>query len=429
MSEQDLTPVKELLRGTNGPQLPERNPAPAIQVDEVQSQVAQDLGLLNLNDPQGSAMTLVEAPVVQSAVEKYFGELTSIDLSQGDQTAAALEMARNMGLNTQEASAMKNDVMQRQLKQLGAAEGGSQELRDDLNELLRVSNELDPTGYSFTLNGFLKAISWFLPKRLTDPIAKYFLQYQKGSTVIDELLKNLDAGAKRLKRNNVTIAQEQVEIRNLTMRLLHVAAMGMALRDRLEAKIAELPEGSELQKFLRQEVLFTLNERIKSILKQLTVNQQGYMSMEMARRVNEQLYLAVLDTKNVTVSALNIAVFLAFIVHDQKVTLDVIEALDAKANELIQSNAKMLRQNLVSTMERVVNGGLQFEAIKAAMDEVRGAIEDYDTLRENALEPQKQQLNELMGLASEAEASIQRMERGNAAKERMMDLTADLQVA
>lgn len=426
MSDPNIQPVQELLSQIPGaPRMPVRQPIVQVAVADVESKVASDLGLLNLDDPQTSAMALVKAPVVQQAVDHYFDQLTSIDMMKGDQVTAAAEMARNMGLQTQEASAMRNDVMSRQIKQLGAAEGGNRELRADLAELLKVSNQLDPSGYSFTWNGLMKLIGWALPDR----VQAYFLQFEKGSTVIDQLLKNLDAGAARLKRNNVTIQQEQTEIRQLTVRLLHVAAMGMALQERLEAKIAELPEGSELQKFMKQEVLFTLQTRVKSILKQLTVNQQGYMAMEMARRVNEQLYQAVLDTRNVTVSALNIAIFLAFIVHDQKLTLDVIEALDAKANELIQANAKMLRQNLIGTMKRIVDGGLQFEAIKAAMDEVKGAISDYDRLREEALAPQKQQLTQLMGLAEDAEKSIQRLERGNVAKERMMDLTADLRAA
>ena len=425
-----MTEVKEnaldLLRA-GMPQVPEMVAREAIEaIDEkaVATKTAQDLGLLDFNSPEKSAGVLMKSAPVLAAVDQYVGKLVDIDWTDTAASGDALRMAQTMGLETQRTAAMKNDIMKRQLRQLGAAEGGNKELRKEMVALLQLSNELDPSGVDFSVNGLLKALGWVLPKRLTDPIAAYFLQYEAAEVAIDQLLKNLDRGWERLRDNNATILAEEAEIRKLTVRLLHVAALGMALCERVEAKIATLPEG-ETKSFLKQQVLFELNTRVKSILKQLTVNQQGYMAMELARQVNDQLARAVQDTRNVTVSALNIAIFLAFIIHDQKMTLDVIEALDAKANELMMSNARMLRQNMGDIMKRIVHGGLQFEAIQGAMTEVKGAIEDYERLREEALAPQKEQLAALFGLAEDAEKSIQKIERGNVAKEQMIDLSAD----
>ena len=425
-----MTEVKEnaldLLRA-GMPQVPEMVAREAIEaIDEkaVATKTAQDLGLLDFNSPEKSAGVLMKSAPVLAAVDQYVGKLVDIDWNDSAASGDALRMAQTMGLETQRTAAMKNDIMKRQLRQLGAAEGGNKELREEMVALLQLSNELDPSGVDFSVNGLLKALGWVLPKRLTDPIAAYFLQYEAAEVAIDQLLKNLDRGWERLRDNNATILAEEAEIRKLTVRLLHVAALGMALCERVEAKIATLPEG-ETKSFLKQQVLFELNTRVKSILKQLTVNQQGYMAMELARQVNDQLARAVQDTRNVTVSALNIAIFLAFIIHDQKMTLDVIEALDAKANELMMSNARMLRQNMGDIMKRIVHGGLQFEAIQGAMTEVKGAIEDYERLREEALAPQKEQLAALFGLAEDAEKSIQKIERGNVAKEQMIDLSAD----
>ena len=425
-----MTEVKEnaldLLRA-GMPQVPEMVAREAIEaIDEkaVATKTAQDLGLLDFNSPEKSAGVLMKSAPVLAAVDQYVGKLVDIDWTDTAASGDALRMAQTMGLETQRTAAMKNDIMKRQLRQLGAAEGGNKELREEMVALLQLSNELDPSGVDFSVNGLLKALGWVLPKRLTDPIAAYFLQYEAAEVAIDQLLKNLDRGWERLRDNNATILAEEAEIRKLTVRLLHVAALGMALCERVEAKIATLPEG-ETKSFLKQQVLFELNTRVKSILKQLTVNQQGYMAMELARQVNDQLARAVQDTRNVTVSALNIAIFLAFIIHDQKMTLDVIEALDAKANELMMSNARMLRQNMGDIMKRIVHGGLQFEAIQGAMTEVKGAIEDYERLREEALAPQKEQLAALFGLAEDAEKSIQKIERGNVAKEQMIDLSAD----
>lgn len=420
---------KELLKqakatGMPGvPDLPERKELVLdVAEDQVQAQVANDLGVIDFADPGKSALGLCQSAQVQTAADAHIAQILGVSrLDEGEVSALNLQV-RSMGLDTQKACVMMNEVMDRRVRELGAGAHGNAELRDKMVNLRLLTDKINPGGKGFSIGGFIRFLKIFLPDKLVDPAARFMVGYERNSTMMNEILKNLEAGEQRLQNNNTTIISEQVTIRKLTIRLMYVAALGMELEKRLEAKVESMPEGDD-KKFLQKEVLFHLNQRVSSIIKQLVVNQQGYLSMEMARQANEQLMRAVSDTQTITVSALSIAIFLALILYDQKLTLDVVEALDQQANELIRQNAIMLRQNLKDIMERVINGGVQFDALEFALNEVKGTIEDYDTIRINALPKQKEMNTKLFGLAQDAEASMQELERGNLAKEQMIDFT------
>ncbi|KKR54243.1 MAG: Toxic anion resistance family protein [Parcubacteria group bacterium GW2011_GWA2_40_23] len=409
---------------TMEPEVPKREALVLTKTEDdvLKQKVAGDLGLLDVDKPEATALALRKDPTVIAAADKNFASLVEVSMTDAGSVTSVVHLAQTMGLETQQASAMKNAVMGQYIRQLGTGGETSSELRNDMVDLREITDKLDPHGFDFSVGTVVRVFAAVLPDKLSHPVTRYFLQFETGSVAIDTILKRLDAGYLKLQRNNDTLIEEQADIRQLTIRLLYNLSLGMELRARIEAKIAELPAGSPVAKFLKEQVLFEINMRCVSMGKQLLVNQQGYMSMEIARGNNQTLMRAVLDTRNVTVAALNIAVFLAYIINDQKLTLEVIGSLNATTSELILRNAKLLRSEGLAIQKEAVEGGLEMDKLKEAFVEISGAVEDYEKFRNAALEPQGKLIAQLADLSAQAEESIQRIEKGHVAQGQMIDI-------
>lgn len=74
-------------------------------------------------------------------------------------------------------------------------------------------------------------------------------------------------------------------------------------------------------RFITEEVLFPLRQRVMDLQQMLVVNQQGIMAIEVVVRNNKELIRGVDRAKNVTISALKISVTVASALYNQKIVL------------------------------------------------------------------------------------------------------------
>lgn len=84
-------------------------------------------------------------------------------------------------------------------------------------------------------------------------------------------------------------------------------------------------EDPEKIKYIQDEVLFPLRQKVMDLQQMQAVNQQGYFAMEIVRRNNKELIRAVDRAKHVTVSALRTAVTVASALYNQKIVLDKVK--------------------------------------------------------------------------------------------------------
>lgn len=102
-------------------------------------------------------------------------------------------------------------------------------------------------------------------------------------------------------------------------------------------------ESEERVKFITEEVLFPLRQRVMDLQQMLVVNQQGIMAIEVVIRNNKELIRGVDRARNVTVSALKISVTVASALYNQRIVLKKIELLNQTTNTLISGTSKMLK--------------------------------------------------------------------------------------
>ena len=144
---------------------------------------------------------------------------------------------------------------------------------------------------------------------------------------------------------------------------------------------------------------------------QLAVNQQGILSLDLIIRNNIELMRGVDRAVNVTVSALQVAVTLALALANQRITLEKIQAVNETTDKLIAKNAKNLRTQGAEIHKMAAGTSLNMETLKQAFADIRGALEDVASFRQQALPQMAANIKELDKLTEDTSKAIADMEK------------------
>jgi uncharacterized protein YaaN involved in tellurite resistance len=117
--------------------------------------------------------------------------------------------------------------------------------------------------------------------------------------------------------------------------------------------------------------------------------------------------------KNVTISAMRIAVIVASALYNQKIVLEKIEKLNATTNELISGTSRMLKEQGAEIHKQSMETNISVETLKTAFTDVISAMDAISTYKQEALPKMKETISQFRELAEEGEKQIQRLEKGN----------------
>ena len=281
--------------------------------------------------------------------------------------------------------------------------------RNTLIDLKMQVEELDPGKIDLEAGWATRALG-MIPG-IGSPIKRYFSRYESASTTIDAIVRSLKLGQDQLKRDNVTLADDQKAMRDLTIKLERAIKLGLLIDQRLQQALdVEIASDDPRHKFIGEELLFPLRQRIQDLQQQLLVNQQGYLTTELVIRNNKELIRGVSRATNVTVSALQVAVTLALALANQRIVLDKIQAISATTDNLLAGTAERLKTQGVEIHKQASGTQLNIETLKKAFDDIRIALEDVSSYRQQALPQMAQSILEMDQLAATTEAQIKRFE-------------------
>jgi uncharacterized protein YaaN involved in tellurite resistance len=276
----------------------------------------------------------------------------------------------------------------------------------NLTQLHTQIKDLDPSPLNFAKKGFLG--------KFFNPVRKYFAKYQKSDAAIADIVKSLDRGSKALKNDNVTLAAEESTLRELTKKLNTDIEMGRMMDAAIEKQIdkAEIDDADpDKVKFVREEILFPLRQRIMDMQQMVVVNQQGIMSMNVIRRNNKELIRGVERAKNVTITALRTGVTVAAALYNQKVLIKKIQVLNETTENIIESTSRMLREQGGEIQKQSMESMLSVDVLKRSFADALTAIEDISTFKENALPQMQQTIDQFREMAEEGQNVVDRLEK------------------
>ena len=382
---------------------------------------------LDLDVEQAKAELAVPEPEpsteLQTRAAAQVDQLVAVDPSDQASRDAARAAVDGMGRDLQQRSASRSRLLQEPLKDLAHASEDGGPVAKSLSDLRIEVEKLDPSGVDMESGWFTRMVG-MIPGVGT-PLKRYFMRYESSQTQIDAIVNSLEKGRDQLKRDNVTLGDDQGKMRELTVTLGEQVALAQALDAALVTKLeTEIGPDDPRRQFIEEDILFAIRQRTLDLQQQLAVNQQGVLATELIIRNNRELIRGVDRAIDVTISALQVAVTVALALAHQKIVLDKIEAINTTTSEMIAGTAQRLRTQGTEIHQQATGTMLDMDALRGAFDDIDAALQEISRYRREALPAMAGNILELDRLTAQSEEAIDRMESGRAATERLEDGTA-----
>jgi uncharacterized protein YaaN involved in tellurite resistance len=343
----------------------------------------------------------------------YADQLMSFDPSDQEARAASRDAVDSMGRDLQTRSASRSRMLQAPLGDLSQATEDGGPVATSLADLRIEVEKLDPASVDLSPGWFTRLLG-NIPGVGT-PLKRYFMRYESTQTVIDSIIKSLDKGRDELKRDNVTLSEDQKDMRELTLSLTDQVALGRALDEVVAKRLeVEIPPDDPRRSFIEEELLFAIRQRTMDLQQQLAVNQQGVLATELIIRNNRELIRGVDRAIDVTVSALQVAVMVALALAHQKIVIDKVEAINRTTSDLIAGTAERLKTQGTQIHEQAAGAMLDMDSLRQAFQDINIAFDEISRYRKEALPQMATTILELDKLAAESEEAIERLEKGQA---------------
>jgi len=369
---------------------------------------------LDLGDPSALHADASAEPELAQQAEDVAARILKIDMNNHaaqDNTKVAVE---TLGAELQKEAARRSAMLRQPLQQLMKQGEDGGQVASTLIDLKLQVEELDPARLDLE-SGWVTRTLGYIPG-LGTPIKRYFSRYESASTTIDAIVKSLQSGQEQLKRDNITLAEDQKAMRAITLKLERAVKLGQLIDQRLQAALdTELLADDPKHKFIAEELLFPLRQRIQDLQQQLLVNQQGFLTTELVIRNNKELVRGVNRAINVTVSALQVAVTLALALANQKIVLDKVQAISKTTEGLIAGTAERLKTQGAEIHKQASGTQLDIGVLKQAFTDIRSALDDISRYRREALPKMAQNIVEMDQLAAQSEDTIRRFEHAEQA--------------
>lgn len=290
-----------------------------------------------------------------------------------------------------------------------AEDGGP--VATSLLQLQEQVNEINPNLIDFDMGTIRRWLSK-LPF-IGTPLSQWFARHQAVSSVIQDIIKQLEEGKRMLQRDNQTLTHQQIQMREATFELQDYVSFGLVLKQRLDARVETLEKEDEKRRFLEDEICFPLNQRIMDLQQNLAVNSQGVVTSEIIIRNNKELIRGVERSLNVTITALQVASTLAVALQKQKRVLDSVQAVNRTTDDLILQTSSRLKHQGTAIHKQASTTMLDVEKLRQSFTNVLSALDDVSNFRRAALPEMAKQIEEMALLNKNMDAAIEKMEKGS----------------
>ena len=367
---------------------------------------------LELVSPMDISLAEVIDDKFQQQAKDTADKLFMVDMKDQKVLDGHKTAVETIGLDLQKESAHKSDMLKQPIAKLSKRGEDGGEVANALVDLKVTVEDLDPAEFDFS-PGWLTRLLGFLPG-IGTPMKRYFTKYESADTVLAAIKSSLEKGSRTLDRDNVTLLDDQQAMRVLTDKLENAIKVGQAVDNELVYRVEnELKPDEPKHKFINEEILFPLRQRIQDLQQQMVVNQQGILSIEMIIRNNKELIRGVNRALNVTMSALQVAVTLALALANQRIVLDKVNALNETTNNLIAGTAERLKTQGAEIHKKAASTQLDMDTLKKAFSDIREALNDISKFRLEALPKMASTILELNKITNEQDKALEDLEKGN----------------
>lgn len=360
-------------------------------------------------------------PELERKAQAYVDQLMGVpanDVEQKEKTKRAVEL---LGRELQSQSAHRSRMLQQSVAVMSNRGAEKGPVTNALIDLKLKVEELDPNQLDLEAGWFARMLGRI--PGVGTPLKRYFSRFESAQTTINAIVNSLERGREQLSRDNLTLQDDQKAMHALVEELGRYIRLGQRVDEKLQVSVNRLRnEDDERARFIEEELIFPLRQRIMDLQQQLAVNQQGILAGAIVMRNNGELIRGVNRALDVTMSALNVAVSTALALGNQQIVLDKIRAVNKTTSDMIAATGKRLRSQGTAIQKQSASALLDMKALKGAFADINAALDEISRYRQNALPQMANAIIELDRMSAEAEQRIKTLPES---KEATPSLTLD----
>ena len=368
----------------------------SLMVPDV-DQLAQEVeAKLEVSDAQKEAN--------ESAMERQADAIMNIDLTDMESRDKARQAIEALGAGTTAMSASQSRMTASSLRSLAEEGAGGKEIASNLSDLAIRMRKLDPSKVDFARKGLLS--------KLHDPVERYFEQFKSARTEIETVMVSLKHGRDMLASDNIELERQEVSLlkdsQTLAKELDVANQLEVALNDAI-ARAEDEGVDPEKVRFVRQEILFPLEQKRQDLQTLLAVNQQGIVAMSVLRENNRALMTNIDRTSQISLRALDTGVMIQRALHDQQAQMEKVKMVGEVTESIIRGNAEALHTQGAEIQRQSSEAMIDPEVIKESFEQVFSALEEGDAYREAAIPRMQATIAELQAITDKGQERLNRL--------------------
>lgn len=371
-----------------------------------------EMEIVSTEDVRKEVETEVQPPVTDMSLVKEKArqnahEIMALNLDAVEEKRKMLKSIDDFAVEILQNSARKNTLLQATVGSLSKGGEEGSVVSVSLTDLHREIRDLDPSSLDFAKEGILG--------KFFNPVRRYFEKYNRADGVIQDIIVSLDKGKATLKNDITTLDIEEDSLREITKKINTELALGMEMDASLSAQIEEAErrgEDEEKIRFVTEEILFPLRQRVMDMQHMVVVNHQGIVAMEVIKRNNKELIRGVDRAKTITVTALRTAVMVAGALYNQRIVLKKIELLNETTGNIISSTSRMLKEQGAAIQKQATEASISPDVLKQAFRDALAALDDIAAFKRQALPKMQETVSQFRELAETGEKEIARLANG-----------------
>ncbi|HXH31547.1 MAG TPA: toxic anion resistance protein [Bacteriovoracaceae bacterium] len=357
------------------------------------------------------AAGLSENKELDLQAQNFVDQLLSFDPKDVEQKSNRKASVEQMGSEVQKRAAKQSELLRQPVAKLASKSEDGGAVANALVDLKLQVEELDPGKFDFE-SGWLSRTIGRLPG-VGSPLKRYFTKFESAQTVIASIVRSLEDGRDQLTRDNITLVEDQKQMQDAANKLERAIGLGISMDQKIQYKLdREIDAADPKHRFVSDELLFPLRQRIMDLQQQLAVSQQGYLATEIIMRNNKELIRGVNRSLSVTISALETAATVAMALANQKIVLDKINSVSKTTSDLISGTAVRLKTQGAEIHKQAASSQLDLASLKTAFVDLRTAMDEVSNFRVNALPQMAQTILELNQISKDAQQTIAKLDEG-----------------
>ncbi len=372
------------------------------QIAEVEKQLPSAPQVENISDD------------VKSSADKWIDGVFAIGSRELETQLEVTKSVKSLGNGVELRLAEQSKLLQAPLSELMEDADNGGDVAQQLLKMEDTARSIDPNGFDFTsISGFRRVLSAL---GMPTPMQTWIAKYQSTDSILKSIVKGLEQGKAKLERDNLTLKEDQIRYRHMLFKLDDYVTFAEYVDKTVEARLEEVDD-EEKKRFLKDEVLFPVRQRLQDLMTSKGVYQQAWVVSEVLIKTNEELVRGVDRALKHTMVALGIATSLAIALARQKKILKALQSSKEMTEKMILDVAEQLETQGVQVLSQASDPFIQVEVMKMAFTKSLNALDNVSTYRSNALESMKTGCAELKNMTAEMDKNIARIEQGHQARE------------